>query len=98
MPEPRTLYDYPLYMFADQKKRGWPLKRTTLVFNFSPKRSGLSLDQLSVNYCFFRRKCAVNHRMIVTDIELSSNATWEFSVEAFICFDIGFLTVKSSVP
>ena len=52
IPESRTVYDYPLYMFTDpQKNEGGREKRTTLILNFSPKSSGLSLDthSLSVN-------------------------------------------------
>ena len=82
MPESRTVYDYPLYMLADPKKTRVTAKRTTLVLNFSPKSSGLSLDPLSVNYFFSAANAPTTRVWPVLELTLNCPATPVGSVDS----------------
>ena len=69
------------YMIADPKKMRVVAKRTTLILDFSPRRSGggFPWDQLSVNYSFCAANAPTTYVLFLSesDIELSSNSSWE---------------------
>ena len=96
MSKPRTVYMTSPHCICSQiqKKTRVAAKRSTLVLDFSPKRSGLFLDQLSVNYCFSAAYAPLTFVRPIVDLALNNPAT---PLGSLVLTSAGMSSVAKSV-